>query len=171
MGNTGGIRQPARFLRPRGTTDHSPPFQRWGSAWGEVPSPAGAKEDLCSIRRVLSSRTGLVVAWDSVTQPSMAGLCSGTPNAKLRVWGPSFALSGCSSRPVCGLLATYLVRSSAPRIPGRSVGHDHVPATVEKTKYLVSGESFIPLAARIYAIQQPRARTEFRHDSCNTAPR
>jgi hypothetical protein len=32
-------------------------------------------------------------------------------------------------------------------------------------------EFFIPLSARGYAIFGPRAHTEFRHDSCNTAPR
>ncbi len=61
--------------------------------------------------------------------------------------------------------------SVVSRIPGRSVGYDHVRATVEKTKHPLREIFFIPLFARTYAIQQPRARTEFRHVSCNTAPR
>jgi hypothetical protein len=44
-------------------------------------------------------------------------------------------------------------------------------ATVEKVKRPASKKFFIPLGTRSYAILGRLARTEFRHDSCNTAPR
>jgi hypothetical protein len=50
-------------------------------------------------------------------------------------------------------------------------GRDHVCATVEKTKRGASEKFFIPSGARSYAIWGLRVRTEFRHDSCNTAHR
>jgi hypothetical protein len=46
-----------------------------------------------------------------------------------------------------------------------------VCATVEKVKYPASQKFFIPLGTKICATWQLRARPEFRHDSCNTAPR
>jgi len=52
-----------------------------------------------------------------------------------------------------------------------SVRNGHVCATVQKVKHLAAEKSFIPLGTRSYAIWGPRPRTEFRHDSCNTAPR
>jgi hypothetical protein len=48
--------------------------------------------------------------------------------------------------------------------------NDHMRATVEKTKHHVREKSFIPCDTRSYATRQHPARTEFRHDSCNTAP-
>ncbi len=45
---------------PAGTTDPSPPFQRWVPGSETTPSPAGAKESRCQAKGVLSSRTGLV---------------------------------------------------------------------------------------------------------------
>ena len=55
--------------------------------------------------------------------------------------------------------------------PGKSAGNDHVCATVEKVKHPAGEKFFIPSGKRSYAIFWPRARTEFRHDSCNTAHR
>jgi hypothetical protein len=46
----------------------------------------------------------------------------------------------------------------------------NVCATVEKVKHPARKEIIIPCHTRTYAIFEPRARTEFRHDSCNTAP-
>jgi hypothetical protein len=60
---------------------------------------------------------------------------------------------------------------SGAEIPGKSVGNDHVRATVEKVKHLASLKFFIPCRTRSYEILEHPARTEFRHDSCNTAPR
>jgi hypothetical protein len=50
------------------------------------------------------------------------------------------------------------------------VGNGHVCATVEKVKHSAGKKSFIPSGVRSYTILRPRARTEFRHDWCNTAP-
>ena len=47
--------------------------------------------------------------------------------------------------------------------------NDYVRATVEKVKRPACGEFFIPLATKSCAIWGRDARTEFRHDSCNTA--
>jgi hypothetical protein len=60
---------------------------------------------------------------------------------------------------------------SAAGIPGKPVGHDHFRATVEKVKHPAREESSIPSGTRSYGILEPPARTEFRHDSCNTAHR
>ncbi len=46
-----------------------------------------------------------------------------------------------------------------------------VCATVEKAKHSANGKFFIPWGTSSYAIFRRSARTEFRHDSCNTAPR
>ena len=46
-----------------------------------------------------------------------------------------------------------------------------VPATVEKVKHPAGQKFFIPSRTRSCAILRRPARTEFRHDSCNTAPR
>jgi len=55
----------------------------------------------------------------------------------------------------------------------REVGSagDQVRATVEKAKRPGSEEFFIPSCPKGYAASDRHARTEFRHDSCNTAPR
>jgi len=50
-------------------------------------------------------------------------------------------------------------------------GCDHVSATVEKAKHPACEKFSIPLRARSCAIFGRCVRTEFRHDSCNTAPR
>jgi hypothetical protein len=47
--------------------------------------------------------------------------------------------------------------------------NDHVCATVEKVKHPASQKFFIPSRTRSCAILGRPARTEFRHDSCNTA--
>ena len=46
----------------------------------------------------------------------------------------------------------------------------NICATVEKAKRPACEKFFIPCHTRGYASFGPRARTEFRHDSCNTAP-
>jgi hypothetical protein len=52
-----------------------------------------------------------------------------------------------------------------------SVRNGHVYATVQKVKHLAAEKFFIPLDKRSYVILGRCPRTEFRHDSCNTAPR
>jgi hypothetical protein len=47
----------------------------------------------------------------------------------------------------------------------------NICATVEKVKHRASQKFFIPYRTRSCAILGRLARTEFRHDSCNTAPR
>jgi hypothetical protein len=59
---------------------------------------------------------------------------------------------------------------AVPEIPGESVGNDNVCATVEKVKHSARKKSFTPSGVSSYAVLRPRARTESRHDSCNTAP-
>jgi hypothetical protein len=49
--------------------------------------------------------------------------------------------------------------------------NDNVCATVEKVKRPPREKFFIPLGARSCAIFGRCLRTEFRHHSCNTAPR
>jgi hypothetical protein len=56
----------------------------------------------------------------------------------------------------------------ASRTTGRSVGYDHVRATVEKVKHPARKKFFTPSRTRSCAILGRPARTEFRHDSCNT---
>jgi hypothetical protein len=46
-----------------------------------------------------------------------------------------------------------------------------VCATVEKTKHPTGEKFFIPVGVTSCAILGRCLRTEFRHDSCNTAPR
>jgi hypothetical protein len=77
-----------------------------------------------------------------------------------------------SSRfPVCP--PVLCPRFSAFLASWREMGSacDHVCATVGKLKHPVSGEFFIPAGTRSCAILWCCPRTEFRHDSCNTAPR
>jgi len=50
-------------------------------------------------------------------------------------------------------------------------GCDQVGATVEEVKHPACQKISIPLGARSCAVLGPGPRTEFRHDSCNTAPR
>jgi hypothetical protein len=45
-----------------------------------------------------------------------------------------------------------------------------VCATVQKVKHPAGEKIFIPSGIRSYAPFRLRVRTEFRHDSCNTAP-
>jgi hypothetical protein len=52
-----------------------------------------------------------------------------------------------------------------------SVRSGHVCATVQKVKHLAAEKFFIPLGTRSCAILGGCPRPEFRHDSCNTAPR
>jgi hypothetical protein len=47
----------------------------------------------------------------------------------------------------------------------------NISATVEKAKGPTGEKFFIPSRTRGYVIQGRHARSEFRHDSCNTAPR
>jgi hypothetical protein len=46
----------------------------------------------------------------------------------------------------------------------------NISATGEKVKRPARRKFFIPFGTRSYAAFGPRLRTEFRHDSCNTAP-
>jgi len=57
--------------------------------------------------------------------------------------------------------------SSAPGLGS----NDNVCATIQKVKHPAREKFFIPSRTRGYAIFGRSARTEFRHDSCNTAPR
>jgi hypothetical protein len=87
----------------------------------------------------------------------------------LAAWGPGRQSRQPAQEPV---IAVVLECSRAPREnPGKSAGTDHVCATVEEAKHSASKKSFIPSGVRSYAILGPRPRTEFRHHSCNTAPR
>jgi hypothetical protein len=57
--------------------------------------------------------------------------------------------------------------------PPRRQSHptnDHVRATVEKLKHPAREKFLIPARTRSYAAFGRDARTEFRHDPCNTAP-
>ncbi len=55
-------------------------------------------------------------------------------------------------------------------LPGSPTSaNEHVPATIEQAKRPGRAESLIPLGIEAYALRQGRARTEFRHGSCNTA--
>jgi hypothetical protein len=53
---------------------------------------------------------------------------------------------------------------------GNHPANDHVCATIQKVKHPAGEKFFIRLATRSCAAGPRRARTEFRHDSCNTAP-
>ncbi len=49
--------------------------------------------------------------------------------------------------------------------------NEHVCATAEKAKHPASEKFFIPSGTRSYVTSARAARTEFRHDSCNTEHR
>jgi hypothetical protein len=76
----------------------------------------------------------------------------GLPNAEVCVWGPRLAFPACPP-------------SSIPCLPRT------VCATVEKVKHPASQKFFTPSGVRSCAIPGRGPCTEFRHDSCNTAPR
>jgi hypothetical protein len=96
--------------------------------------------------------------------PSQGDHRVGLPNASSRVWGPGRPYRDASVRLAVGANHDSPVRSHVP-------GNDHVRATVQKVKRPAREELFIPLGARSCAIFGRCLRTEFRHDSCNTAPR
>jgi hypothetical protein len=88
----------------------------------------------------------------------------GLPNASFRVWGPGRPYGDASVRLAVGANHHSPVRSHVP-------GNDHVCATVQKVKHPAREKFFIPLGARSCALFGRCLRPEFRHDSCNTAPR
>ncbi len=91
----------------------------------------------------------------------------GFPNAIDRVWGPFMGRTLFDSGFIRVSVSPVF---SVAGIPGTSVGNDNVCATVEKAKHPARKTLSIPCRTRGYVISGRSARTEFRHDSCNTAP-
>jgi hypothetical protein len=75
-----------------------------------------------------------------------------------------------------GLFASFAyfavdLRQSAKSVDQVQLAVGIIRATVEKGKHPARQKFFIPSRTRSYAISGRPARPEFRHDSCNTAPR
>src|SRR5437899_2229640 len=86
----------AKTASPAGTTDDSPPFQRWATDSQTQPSPTGAKDIVWRDARVLSSLTGLVSPlsgnpainrWAIVFRPAGLRNSSATPPPRPRAAG------------------------------------------------------------------------------------
>jgi hypothetical protein len=139
-----------------------------------VHSCSGNTTILC--RGMSNSRDGLMAGTPSFSRsgiaygPSYAAMLLRTPS--LNPWALVESLPG--KRAHLDVYKAKLTRKELPRRRlSSALGHGsngYVRATVEEVKHAASEKFFIPSRTRSYAILGRPARTEFRHDSCNTAP-
>ncbi len=90
--------RPSTPESPAGTTDYSPPFQRWVSRANRSKAPEGRKKAAVKPRASFVPG-GTLLSLGPVPSDKSRGYGLGSQNAELRVWGPSFALRACAVPP------------------------------------------------------------------------